>query len=35
VADHYRSFDKVVNINGLGSIDNIFDALCAEIDARG
>ena len=35
VADHYRAFDKVVNINGLGSIDSIFDALCAEIDARG
>jgi len=35
VADHYSQFDKVVSLNGLGSIDDIFNALCAEIDARG
>lgn len=34
VAEHYKHLDKVVHINGLGSIDSIFDALCAEIDAR-
>jgi len=35
VADHYSQFDKVVSLNGLGSIDDIFNALSAEIDARG
>ena len=35
VADHYSQFDKVVSLNGLGSIDDIFSSLCAEIDARG
>lgn len=34
VADHYRQFDKVVMIKGEGSIDDIFNALCAEIDKR-
>jgi adenylate kinase len=34
VAEHYRHLDKVVHINGLGSIDDIFAALAAEIDAR-
>ena len=34
VADHYRHLDKVVHINGLGSINSIFDALCTAIDAR-
>jgi adenylate kinase len=32
VADHYRQFDRVVNVNGLGSIDEIFAALCKQID---
>ncbi|ULQ55752.1 adenylate kinase [Flavihumibacter rivuli] len=34
VADHYRKFDKVVMIKGEGSIDDIFNALCAEINKR-
>lgn len=34
VADYYRQFNKVVLLNGEGSIDDIFSALCAEIDAR-
>lgn len=34
VADHYRQFDKVVMIKGEGSIDDIFNALCTEIDKR-
>jgi adenylate kinase len=34
VAEHYRHLDKVVHINGMGSIDDIFAALAAEIDAR-
>jgi len=34
VADHYSQFDKVVSLNGLGSIDDIFKALCTEIDAK-
>ncbi len=32
VADHYRQFDRVVNVNGFGSIDEIFAALCKQID---
>lgn len=34
VADYYRQFDKVVMIKGEGLIDDIFSALCNEIDAR-
>jgi adenylate kinase len=34
VADHYRNFNKVVQLNGLGSIDDIFASLCKEIDSR-
>ena len=34
VADHYSSSDRVVSLNGLGSIDEIFSSLCKEIDAR-
>ncbi len=34
VADYYNSFDKVVHIKGEGSVEEIFDALCAEIDKR-
>lgn len=34
VADHYLQFDRVVNVNGLGSIDEIFGALCSQIDAH-
>ena len=34
VADYYRQFDKVVMVNGEGSIDDIFKGLCNEIDKR-
>jgi adenylate kinase len=34
VADHYTQFNKVVTLNGLGSIDQIFSALCTAIEAR-
>jgi adenylate kinase len=34
VADYYKQFDKVVNIPGEGTVDEIFEALCEEIDKR-
>lgn len=34
VADYYRQFEKVVLVEGEGSIDDIFAALSKEIDAR-
>lgn len=34
VADYYKEFDKVVTIKGEGSVDEIFKALCKEIDQR-
>ncbi len=34
VADYYKKFNKVVMIKGEGSIDEIFEALCKEIDNR-
>ena len=34
VADYYNKFDKVVYIPGEGSVDEIFQSLCKEIDAR-
>ena len=34
VEDYYRQFDKVVSIPGEGSVDEIFQSLCAEIDKR-
>jgi adenylate kinase len=34
VADHYKKLDKVVMVKGEGSVDEIFDALCKEIDNR-
>jgi len=34
VADYYRKFDKVFDIPGEGSVDEIFDSLCAKIDER-
>lgn len=33
VADYYKSQGKFRAVNGLGSIDEIFDRLCAEIDS--
>jgi adenylate kinase len=34
VADYYKDFNKVVMVKGEGSIDEIFDSLCREIDIR-
>ena len=34
VAGYYEQFGKVVRIKGQGDIDEIFEALCAEIEAR-
>lgn len=34
VAEYYKKFGKVVLIKGEGTVDEIFDALCAEIDAK-
>lgn len=34
VADYYKKFNKVVHIKGEGSVDEIFDALCKEIEKR-
>jgi len=32
VADYYSQFDKVRNIKGEGTVDEIFQALCKEVD---
>jgi len=34
VADYYRKFNKVVDIPGEGSVDEIFDSLCKKMDER-
>ncbi|MEP6844434.1 MAG: adenylate kinase [Panacibacter sp.] len=34
VADYYKQFDKVVNIKGEGTVEEIFATLQKEIDAR-
>jgi len=34
VAKYYEAFDKVIRIEGEGSIDDIFDLLCKEIDLK-
>ncbi len=34
VADHYRKYDKVVEINGVGSIEDIFEKIKYEISRR-
>ena len=34
VAAHYSKAKKVVNINGIGEIDEIFSRLCAHIDKK-
>ncbi len=34
VADYYKQFNKVTLLPGEGSIDQIFDSLCKEIDSR-
>jgi adenylate kinase len=32
VADHYKKVNKVVSLNGVGTIDEIFESLKAEVD---
>ena len=34
VADHYKKYGKVEYVKGEGGIDEIFDMLCKEIDAK-
>ncbi|HAO46910.1 MAG TPA: adenylate kinase [Ferruginibacter sp.] len=34
VADYYKQFDKVEMVKGEGTIDEIFNRLCTEIDKR-
>lgn len=34
VADYYKQFDKSTEVKGEGSIDDIFNALCKEIDSH-
>lgn len=34
VADYYRNFDKVVLVKGEGTVEEIFNGLCKEIDER-
>ena len=34
VADYYKKFDKVVMVKGEGTVDEIFHALCNEIDKK-
>ena len=34
VADYYGKFDKVVHVKGEGTVEEIFDALCEEINQR-
>jgi adenylate kinase len=34
VADYYAQFDKVAKVKGEGSIEAIFESLCAQIEAK-
>lgn len=34
VAEYYAQFDKVVRIKGEGDVEEIFDALCNEVEAK-
>jgi adenylate kinase len=34
VADYYTKFDKVAKVKGEGSIDDIFQSLCAQIEDK-
>jgi len=34
VADYYKKFDKVAMVKGEGTIDEIFNGLCREIDKK-
>ncbi len=34
VADHYRQYGKVITVNGEGTVDDIFESLCTEINLK-
>lgn len=34
VADYYKAFNKVVLLKGEGTVEEIFERICAEIDSR-
>ncbi len=34
VAEYYKNFNKVVMVKGEGTVDDIFNLLCVEIDGR-
>jgi adenylate kinase len=34
VADYYNAYNKVVHLKGEGSVEDIFESLCEEIDRR-
>jgi adenylate kinase len=34
VANHYRKSDKVIEVEGVGSVDDIFQALCVAIEEK-
>jgi adenylate kinase len=34
VADYYKKFDKFFEVKGEGSIDEIFNAICKEIEKQ-
>jgi adenylate kinase len=34
VADYYKTFDKVVLLKGEGTVDEIFNRICKEVDNR-
>jgi adenylate kinase len=34
VADHYRQYGKVVTVKGEGTVDDIFESLCTEINLK-
>src|ERR671920_319167 len=34
IVEYHKRFDKVVYLNGEGTVDEIFSGLCAEIDKR-
>jgi len=34
VADYYTKFNKVVHVKGVGTVEDIFNALSFEIDKR-
>ena len=34
VAEHYAKQDKYVSVNGVGTLEEVFDRICAAIDAH-